>query len=79
MRAGRWPAHQLNELPVKLFLVQVLLDFHERFAHARLLAGSPRVSVAVGRAVIHFNIDIEFLPPGDDARIEPGRRGKLIP
>ncbi len=70
---------QIDVLFVELLLVEVLLDLHQLLAHAGLLAGSPGKSVAVRTAMVNFDINIEFLPLGNDGGIEPGNCSKLIP
>src|SRR5579859_7715378 len=80
-RARRWrrPAKQFYVLLIKFLLVEIHLHVNERFPHVRLVSGSPGVRVAVGRAVIHFDVDIKFLPLRDDGRIQPGDGGEFIP
>src|SRR5260370_5401021 len=78
-RTRRRPRQQIDVQPVKLFLVQILLHLHKRFPHARLLARRVRQRIAIRSTVIDVYVDVQLLPLGDDAWIEPRHGGQLVP
>src|SRR5579859_2986670 len=72
-------SEQADVLLVKLFLVEIFLDFDENFAHVWLVAWGPRQCVTVGSPVVDFHINVELLPLGDDVWIEPCDGGEFVP
>ncbi len=76
---GCGPREQVDILFIELLFVQILLDLDEGFAHAGLIAGSPGERVSVRSAMVDDHIDVELLPLGDNAGIEPGNGGELVP
>src|SRR5208337_1811377 len=78
-RAGRGPRQQLDIFLVEFLFVEVVLHFHEGFAHSRLASRRPCQRVSVTCAVIYVHIHVELLPLRDDGGVEPRNRRQFIP
>src|SRR5579883_601288 len=79
LAAGSGAGKQVDVFLIELLLIEVVLDVDENLAHAGLETRRPRQRVAVAGTVVNVDIDVELLPLGDDAGVEPCDGSKFVP
>src|ERR1035437_7762190 len=75
----RWRSHQANVCVVELVQVQIELDIGKLPPRRNLDILVHKDSLTIARSMIDIDVDIELPLVGDDAGIEEGRGGDLIP